>query len=84
MEKLYTIYDKKMNTYMPPVISPNIAVMTRDLQEIVNTKKDSKLAKYPADHDLYELGNWDSSMGDIDKSDKPIFIINLQELKGEI
>lgn len=82
MDNIYSIYDKKMATYMPPVTSPNIAVMTRDLTEVINTNNVVKFAKYPADHDLYLLGTYDSITASFILLDAPDFIINLNELKG--
>lgn len=78
MEKIYTIRDTKMGIYNQPVTSPNIAVITRDLQEIVNDDK-HKFNKYPSDFELFEIGEYSKETGEI-KPCAPKFQITLSEL----
>lgn len=79
--KLYSIRDTKMLTYAPPVPAPNIAVLTRDLTEIVNNPE-HKFSKHATDFELFELGTYNDTNGQITPYDKPNFILTLSELKA--
>lgn len=73
-----------MNTYNLPNGSPNVAVVTRDLTQIINDpNKHTGFQKYPEDFELYEIGEFDENTGEINTPDKPNFILTLSELKSQ-
>ena len=80
--KLYSIRDTKMNTYNAPVGSPNVAVITRDLTEIVNNPE-HRWSKHASDFELFEVAEYDEKTGVITAPEKPDFILTLSELKEQ-
>lgn len=81
--KLYSLRDRKQNTFKAPATSANIAVLTRDLTEVINNNAESPLSKHSEDYELYEIGEFDEITGKITPSEHPDFILTLSELKGD-
>lgn len=64
-KKIFSIYDRKAETYGEPILQPTLGSMLRALeQEFEN--EDSMLSKYPEDYVLYELGTFNVENGEID------------------
>lgn len=79
MLQIYTVYDKKIQTYMSPSAVPHETVLTRNLTEVANDPA-SSIAKYPTDFELYLLGTFDQTTGVVTTSKQPQFVMNLSEL----
>lgn len=64
-KKIFSIYDRKAETFGEPILQPTLGSMLRALeQEFEN--EDSMLSKYPEDYVLYELGTFNAESGEID------------------
>lgn len=62
--KILAFRDIKADCYLPPFCVPNVNAAIRELAEEVNNPQTNVAwAKWPADHELYELGEWDSQDG---------------------
>jgi len=74
--KLIALRDIKANTFMPPWAVPNVNVALREMGEVVNLEGNEKpsWAKWPEDHELYELGEFETEDGSFftwNKDDNP-------------
>jgi len=61
MLNAYAIYDKKTAKYMSPFFCPNVTTALRGVQTALGEK--SNLTLYPGDFALYDLGQFEDSMG---------------------
>lgn len=57
------IFDRKAQTFIEMGATPSIGVAARTFTEAVNKQSESPIYKWPADFELYELGNWDTESG---------------------
>lgn len=73
--KLYSIYDRKAQYYLPLMQHRAEADAIREFTDIC-FNGDLPIAKYPADFDLIELGEWGTGDGAITPSTHPVPIIN--------
>lgn len=77
---VFSVYDRKMNTYARPMYVDHLVQVTRSLKGVCDTPG-SLLAQYPEDYDLYRLGHWDERTGEFIPEEKPVFILNCKEIK---
>lgn len=74
---LYSIKDIKMNQFGNIITDINDATITRNITTALQSPdKKLPLQQYPADHDLYHVGNFDTDTGKITIID-PVFKLNL-------
>lgn len=62
---MYSIYDKKAETYNNPFPGENDLVMIRDLQVRLEQMKESQLFKYPDDFIVVQVGMFNPTNGDL-------------------
>lgn len=79
MKIVYAVRDNKVGSYFDPMFFPHVAACVRMLTEVVQDNK-STLSKHPQDFELYELGTYDDSRGDLDVLPNPKFIMNITDL----
>jgi len=77
--QIFTVYDKKMETYKNLMEFKNQAVMARDLAEIANNPE-STLFKHPTDYEVYKVGEFNQQNGILTTKEKPEFITNITDL----
>lgn len=77
--EIYTIYDKKAETYMRPMYTPHIVEIQRSLTKNLNDKS-STLAQFPEDYSLYKLGTYDIKSAKYNLTPQPAFIMNITEM----
>jgi len=58
--KMYSIYDCKVEAYLPPMFMKSKGEFLRAFEEAANDPK-SNIGKYPADYTAFELGSFDDS-----------------------
>ena len=63
--KIFSLYDTKAKAYGQPFFSPTTGLAIRNLEDAVSRDKESSLARHPADFVLYEIGDFDDSIGKI-------------------
>lgn len=73
LKKLYAIYDKKALFFSPPHCLHNKADALRFFDELLHDSQ-TRLCKYPADYQIYELGEWDERTGIITALKQPLFL----------
>jgi len=83
IKQIFALYDTKAETFGQPIFAPNLAVVTRDLQDEVN-RQDQKnaLGNHAEDFELYQLGIYDELQGQFD-THKPKLLLKLATLKQE-
>lgn len=64
MLKVFAIRDVKSEGFFPPVTAPTRGAAVRDLVYSI-TQSASPMSKYPEDYDLYELGEFNESTGEL-------------------
>lgn len=72
--KIYSIRDSKGEIYKSPFYKTTHGEAERDFHTIVNNK-DTLVAQYPEDFDLYHIGTFDDNNGKIRSLDTPEHII---------
>lgn len=67
MLQMYSIYDKKTQSFTPPQFYKHVAEATRSVQMSLETKdgQNSLLSRYPGDYALYLIGTFDPKTGGI-------------------
>lgn len=74
---LYSLFDKKIQAYMTPMVSEHEGSLVRGVQDAVNSGEKSDISNHPEDFDLYKLGEVDLETGIlIPQQPKPVFIVN--------
>ena len=74
---LYAYRDNKASSFTPPFVCVNEAVAKRDFDYRLHN--DKSMGFSPADYDLYQIGNFNTTTGEV-KPMLPEFIINGGEL----
>ena len=57
-QKLFTVYDEKAESYLPPFFVPTTGLATRAFTDCVNSA-DHQFGKHPHDYTLFYLGEFD-------------------------
>lgn len=65
--KVYAVFDSKVKVFDPPFLMRNAAEALRSFTLAVNhqSNKDGKIATFPADYTLFEIGEWNDLTGSI-------------------
>lgn len=79
IDKMFCLYDKKAAVYMSPFTERNDATAVRMVQGLL-AQRNSNVAQYPEDFDLYYLGDFDTEDGELTPGVKPEFKVNLASL----
>lgn len=63
---ILTFYDTKAAHYLPPFAVPNVSAAIRELAEEVNNPNTNiPWAKWPEDHELHEIGTFDTGTAEM-------------------
>lgn len=68
-QQMYTVYDSKAETYLPPFFVPARGLAIRAFEDCVNSD-DHHFGKHPADYTLFFLGSFDTDTGTFVIKDK--------------
>lgn len=74
MLKIFSVKDVKADSFNPPFFTTNRATAERDFRRLIKDEQ-THLFHSPQDFELYELGNWDPSVGVIVSRDFPDLVI---------
>lgn len=63
--KVYSVFDSKVKVFDPPFLMRNAAEALRSFNLAVNheSNKNGKIATFPADYTLFEIGEWNDLNG---------------------
>lgn len=86
--QLVAIFDRKSQSFVTLEPTPHIGVTLRTLTELVNAAdRNSNIAKWPEDHSLWHLGEWETETGhlapfiDTETKAHKTLIVELSSLK---
>lgn len=82
MNKLYTVYDSKVEAYMKPFFLRNKGEALRSWIEICNDPQ-SQMFKYPSDFTLFEIGEFDENTGKVTPHKTPTSVAMAIDVKKE-
>jgi len=83
-QKVYTIYDIKVEAYLQPFFLPSKGAAIRAMQDCVSDNAHA-FSRHAEDYQLFELGEWDDNTATFVFHTSPEPIIKLHELvKGEV
>lgn len=68
--KAFTVRDQKAGTYNPPFFKKTHGEAIRDFHTVCNDPQ-SLINKFPEDFDLYQVGEYDQSLGILIPFDTP-------------
>lgn len=68
--EIVAIRDRAVNAYGQPIFVPAIGAAMRSFMDEINNDQ-SSIYKHPEDYDLYHLGTYDDSNGNITCLDQP-------------
>lgn len=77
---LYSIYDKKMDSYTPPFIQPNDGTAIRFIIDIITNDPNSTYARHSHDYELKKVARWDTRTGLL-QPDHPITVQQISTIK---
>lgn len=72
---VFSLFDRKIREYGPPLVAANAPAMYRELRR--NVQPGSMLEKYPEDFDLYHLADMDSETGKVTAAESQQLVDNL-------
>ena len=76
--RLFSIYDRKVGSYMMPFFGINAQTVMRDLP--AQLPADHIIRKVPGDFSLYEIGSFSDDTGFMTVHVKPLFICEFIDL----
>jgi len=62
IQKLFTVYDEKAATFLPPFFVPTAGIAVRAFKDCINSK-DHQFGKHPHDYTLFYLGEFSDDDG---------------------
>jgi len=69
IHKIFTVYDSKAETFMPPFFVPSKGLAIRAFEDCINSNE-HHFGKHPADYTLFSLGSFDTDTGEFDITDR--------------
>lgn len=77
---MFTVYDSKVEAYLPPFYTRSIGEALRSWEEAVNDPN-TAFAKHPADFTLFHIGTFEDSTAQMELFDAKRAISNALEAK---
>ena len=83
--EIFSIYDKKSNTYNNPMFAQTSGVIVREfISTLSQEDKAGHWAKYPEDFTLIKIGTFDNETGEITKLEKNELVAEFTTIKSMI
>lgn len=86
LKMMYSIYDKKTEVFHAPVCCHNVSDALRYFKSMLMFDKQSNVAMFPDDFDIYLVGSFNQTDGKVVAGGQPSFIstfVSLNEQKAE-
>lgn len=80
--KVYSVKDQKAQFFMNPFIQRNRGEAIRGFTQASSDPK-TLFSQSPEDFDLFELGEWDETLGKISLHSSPEHVINAKDCNVE-
>ena len=68
---VFSIYDSKAESFSTPFIQTTVGLAIRFLETLTKDPQ-TALNKYPEDHTLFRIGEWDERKGEIKMDTAPV------------
>lgn len=81
--QVYSVRDRKADTFGRPIFAPNLGVLVRDIQEVLRTDSQSTMSRFPHDFQLYRLGDFDDHKGQFVLEPLPDLVLEVASLMPE-
>lgn len=78
--KLFTIRDQKLNQYQKPFGAPTVEAVAREIKSAVE-RGEGDVGRYPEDHDIYQIGEFDHDTGVLIPLKAPLHITSCLAFK---
>lgn len=62
MQKVMSVFDSKVEGYLPPQVFVTVAVAVRSFKFAANSEGND-FSRFAADYTLFEIGEWDDQAG---------------------
>lgn len=82
-QELFSIYDKKAETFSMPFPAINKGAAIRQLNMEVNSERESLLKKFPEDYSLYLVEEFNTESGLFKGYEKPLFVIEIKDVVSQ-
>ena len=76
---LYSVYDVKGENWFPPFVASTDGAASRMIAEAARDLN-TMLARYPGDHILYRIGEWDAVTGVLAPVTPPVHVAHVVQL----
>ena len=84
MMSIVSLKDTATQVFGTPFFVHAPAQAVRSLRDAVNAKDaDSDIARHPDDFELYDIGEFDPTTGQITARNEPVFVIRAKDLRTE-
>lgn len=71
---MYSIHDKAAQAFITPFFMHNKAMAIRAFADNINSTEESNLSKHPEQFSLFQVGEFEDSIGKVTELDKPELI----------
>jgi hypothetical protein len=78
IKNMYTIYDKKSETYASPFIELTDGTAVRAIQDMIMSNPDHPFSRHSEDYALYRIATFDENTGHVETIGRE----NIQELRN--
>ncbi len=69
LQLMFTVFDTKAETFMPPFFVPSRGLAIRAFEDCINSP-DHHFGQHPADYTLFALGSFDTDVGHFNIDDR--------------
>lgn len=76
---LYTLFDKKTTAYGEIIQNEHLAEVIRMFVKLLKNPE-TKIAAFPEDYALYQIGQYDMATGRLEPAHQPIFLMEIATL----
>lgn len=81
---LVSVYDKKASIYWPPMAFEGVAQAIRAYATAFMKERSSTFVQFPEDFDLYEVGQYEQSDGQVVSTWPPQYIESIANIKASL
>lgn len=82
---IVSLKDTATRAFGTPFFVHSPAQAVRSLRDVVNgSDKESDISKHPEDFELYDLGEFDPSTGEITARNEPLFVCRAKDLRDSV
>ena len=82
IQKLYSVYDSAAEVFSPPFVCKTLGLALRMFEDLANDRN-TTVGQHPADHTLFELGEFDDGSGWIEAERVPKKVASALEYQRE-